>query len=54
MNKKLHVGNLSYETTEDEQQKLFVEIGLWYPPVEVAGEADLVAAVIAIKSYSEY
>jgi RNA recognition motif-containing protein len=27
MNKKLHVGNLSYETTEDELQKLFVEVG---------------------------
>ena len=27
MNKKLYVGNLSYETTEDELQKLFVEIG---------------------------
>ena len=27
MNKKLHVGNLSYETTEDELQQLFVEVG---------------------------
>ena len=27
MNKKLYVGNLSYETTEDELQKLFVEVG---------------------------
>jgi RNA recognition motif-containing protein len=27
MNKKLYVGNLSYETTEDELQKLFVEFG---------------------------
>ena len=27
MNKKLYVGNLSYETTQDELQKLFVEIG---------------------------
>jgi RNA recognition motif-containing protein len=27
MNKKLYVGNLSYETTEDELHKLFVEIG---------------------------
>jgi RNA recognition motif-containing protein len=27
MNKKLYVGNLSYETTEDELQKLFIEVG---------------------------
>ena len=27
MNKKLYVGNLSYETTEAELQKLFVEVG---------------------------
>jgi RNA recognition motif-containing protein len=27
MNKKLYVGNLSYGTTEDELQKLFVEVG---------------------------
>ena len=27
MNKKLYVGNLSYETTEDELQKLFMEVG---------------------------
>ena len=27
MNKKLYVGNLSSETTEDELQKLFVEVG---------------------------
>ena len=27
MNKKLYVGNLSYETTENELQKLFVEVG---------------------------
>ena len=27
MNKKLYVGNLSYETTEDKLQKLFVEVG---------------------------
>ena len=27
MNKKLYVGNLSYETTEGELQKLFVEVG---------------------------
>ena len=27
MNKKLYVGNLSYETTEDDLQKLFVEVG---------------------------
>lgn len=27
MNKKLYVGNLSYETTEGELQKLFAEIG---------------------------
>jgi RNA recognition motif-containing protein len=27
MNKKLYVGNLSYETTESELQKLFVEVG---------------------------
>ncbi len=27
MNKKLYVGNLSYETSEDELQKLFVEVG---------------------------
>ena len=27
MNKKLYVGNLSYETTEDELRKLFVEVG---------------------------
>ena len=27
MNKKLYVGNLSYETTEDELQKLFSEVG---------------------------
>ena len=27
MNKKLYVGNLSYETTEDELHKLFVEVG---------------------------
>jgi len=27
MNKKLYVGNLSYETTGDELQKLFVEVG---------------------------
>lgn len=27
MNKKLYVGNLSYETTEDELQKLFAEVG---------------------------
>jgi cold-inducible RNA-binding protein len=27
MNKKLYVGNLSYETTEDELKKLFVEVG---------------------------
>ena len=33
MNKKLYVGNLSYETTEDELQKLFVEFG---PVVSVA------------------
>ena len=33
MNKKLYVGNLSYETTEDELQKLFVEVG---PVVSVA------------------
>ena len=33
MNKKLHVGNLSYETTEDELQKLFIEVG---PVVSVA------------------
>jgi RNA recognition motif-containing protein len=27
MNKKLYVGNLNYETTEDELQKLFLEVG---------------------------
>lgn len=27
MNKKLYVGNLSYETTEDKLQKLFIEVG---------------------------
>ena len=27
MNKKLYVGNLSYETTEDELQTLFAEVG---------------------------
>ena len=27
MNKKLYVGNLSYETTEDELQQLFIEVG---------------------------
>jgi RNA recognition motif-containing protein len=27
MNKKLYVGNLSYETTETDLQKLFVEVG---------------------------
>jgi len=27
MNKKLHVGNLSYDTTEDELQRLFAEVG---------------------------
>jgi cold-inducible RNA-binding protein len=27
MNKKLYVGNLSYETTEDELQQLFSEVG---------------------------
>jgi RNA recognition motif-containing protein len=27
MNKKLHVGNLSYATTEDELQRLFAEVG---------------------------
>ena len=27
MNKKLYVGNLSYETREDELQKLFAEVG---------------------------
>ena len=27
MNKKLYVGNLSYDTTEDELRKLFVEVG---------------------------
>jgi RNA recognition motif-containing protein len=27
MNKKLYVGNLSYETTESELQKLFAEVG---------------------------
>jgi RNA recognition motif-containing protein len=27
MNKKLYVGNLSYETTEDELTKLFTEVG---------------------------
>ena len=27
MNKKLYVGNLSYETPEDELQKLFIEVG---------------------------
>ena len=27
MNKKLYVGNLSYETTEDDLRKLFVEVG---------------------------
>jgi len=27
VNKKLYVGNLSYETTEDDLQKLFVEVG---------------------------
>ena len=27
MNKKLYVGNLSYETSEDELQKLFIEVG---------------------------
>jgi RNA recognition motif-containing protein len=27
MNKKLYVGNLSYETTESELQKLFVDVG---------------------------
>ena len=27
MNKKLYVGNLSYDTTEAELQKLFVEVG---------------------------
>ncbi len=33
MNKKLHVGNLNYATTEDELQRLFVEVG---PVVSVA------------------
>jgi RNA recognition motif-containing protein len=27
VNKKLYVGNLSYQTTEDELQQLFVEVG---------------------------
>lgn len=27
MNKKLHVGNLSYATTEDELRQLFAEVG---------------------------
>lgn len=27
MNKKLYVGNLSYETTEDKLQQLFIEVG---------------------------
>ena len=27
MNKKLHVGSLSYETTEDQLQQLFAEVG---------------------------
>ena len=27
MNKKLYVGNLSYDTTEDELHKLFAEVG---------------------------
>ena len=27
MNKKLYVGNLSYQTTEDELQQLFIEFG---------------------------
>jgi RNA recognition motif-containing protein len=27
MNKKLYVGNLSYDTTEDELQQLFAEVG---------------------------
>ena len=27
MNKKLYVGNLSYDTTEDELRQLFVEVG---------------------------
>jgi RNA recognition motif-containing protein len=40
MNKKLYVGNLSYETTEDELQKLFVEIG---PLVSVAIITDRVS-----------
>lgn len=33
MNKKLHVGNLSYQTTEAELQQLFAEVG---PVVSVA------------------
>lgn len=33
MNKKLHVGNLNYATTEDELQGLFAEVG---PVVSVA------------------
>ena len=40
MNKKLYVGNLSYETSEDELQKLFVEIG---PLVSVAIITDRVS-----------
>ena len=27
MNKKLHVGNLSYDTTEDQLQQLFADVG---------------------------
>jgi RNA recognition motif-containing protein len=27
MNKKLHVGNLSYDTTEDQLRQLFAEVG---------------------------
>ncbi|HMQ55003.1 MAG TPA: RNA-binding protein [Anaerolineae bacterium] len=33
MNKKLYVGNMSYDTTEDELRKLFAEVG---PVVSVA------------------
>ena len=33
MNKKLYVGNLNYDTTEDELRKLFAEVG---PVVSVA------------------
>jgi cold-inducible RNA-binding protein len=33
MNKKLHVGSLSYDTTEDQLQQLFAEVG---PVVSVA------------------